>query len=384
VTDRAGGKVISNVAILETSPKTVVEDYERLMRSAEYGEFLPKANKTIIKLNLSWTLFYPACSTPPWQLEGVLKTLRDDGYKDIVAVENQTVVTHPWKGAYYNKWLPILKKYGVEFQPLTDVEWVSYKPKADMLAMHDIFDEILIPRIFMGANIVHLPTVKTHGHTTTTGAMKNAFGGLIPKYRHHAHKKIHEVLVDLLAIQREIHPGIFAVMDGCVCGNGAGPRTMEPYIGNVILAGGDQVALDATAAKIMGFEPLQINYIRMAHQRGLGIGDINRIQVVGMDEKDFRKLTFGFKVKKSPVIRWDQILRKKTANVKWLHHILFNSPVFRTFIFASEFYHDRLWYPSTGKQRVNRFMQTDWGQLFQTYEYGEFPEYKEVKDWDPY
>ncbi len=77
-------------------------------------------------------------------------------------------------------------------------EWTSYKPKSEMLAMHDIFDEILIPKLFIGSNMIHFPTMKTHGHTTTTGAMKNAFGGLIPKYRHHAHKKIHEILVDLL------------------------------------------------------------------------------------------------------------------------------------------------------------------------------------------
>ena len=294
------------------------------------------------------------------------------------------MVTHPWKGAYYNKWLPILKKYGVEFQPLTDVEWIRYEPEAEMLAIYDIFNEILIPKIFVGSNVVHLPTVKTHGHTTTTGAIKNAFGGLIPKYRHHAHKKIHEILVDLLAIQKEIHKGIFAVMDGCVCGNGAGPRTMEPFIGNIILASGDQVAIDAVAAKIMGFEPLEIDYIKMAHDKGLGIGDIDQIEIIGISKKEFEKLNFKFKVKKSPIIKWDQILRKKTANIKWLHRLLFYSFIFKTFIFASEFYHDWFWYPLIGKLRIKKFMRTEWGKLFGKYEYGEFPEYKEVKDWNPY
>ena len=375
---------MSKVAILKTSPETAIEDYSRLMHLADCENFLPKENKTIIKLNLSWSLYYPACSTPPWQLEGALKTLREDNYKDIIAVENQTVVTHPWKGAYYNKWLPILNKYEVAFQPLTDVEWVPYEPKTEMLAMYDIFGEILIPKIFLGSNIVHLPTVKTHGHTTTTGAMKDAFGGLIPKYRHHAHKKIHEILVDLLAIQKEIHNGIFAVMDGCVCGNGAGPRTMEPFIGNVILASKDQVAIDAVAAKIMGFEPLEIDYIKMAHDRGLGTGDVDQIEIVGMDKKEFEMLNFGFRVKKSPIIMWDQILRKKTENTKWLHHLLFYSPIFKTFIFASEFYHDWFWYPVIGKRKIKQFMKTGWGKLFKKYPYGEFPEYKEVKEWDPY
>jgi len=372
------------VVVIRTDSTTAIDNYRNLMHLAEYDKFLARENRTIIKLNLSWTWFYPACSTPPWQLEGVLKTLRNDGYNDIVAVENQTVVTHPWKGAYYNKWLPVLNTYGVEFKPLTDVAWVPYKPKSQMLAMYDIFDEILIPETFVGTNMIHLPTVKTHGHTTTTGAMKNAFGGLIPKYRHHAHRKIHEILVDLLSIQKEIHKGIFAVMDGCVCGDGAGPRTMQPFIGNVILASEDMVAIDAVAAKIMGFEPMQIDYIQMAHDRGLGTGNIDQIEIIGMDKKDFGKLHFGFRVKRSPIIRWDQILRKKTAKIKWLHYLLFYSPLFKTFIFASEFYHDRLWYPSIGKRRIDQFMQTDWGKLFQKYEYGEFPKHREVMEWDPY
>ena len=75
----------------------------------------------------------------------------------------------------------------------------------------------------IGSNIVHLPTVKTHVYTTMTGAMKNAFGGLLRENRHWAHTDIHATLVDLLAIQKEIHPGLFAVTDGTICGDGAGP-----------------------------------------------------------------------------------------------------------------------------------------------------------------
>ncbi len=250
--------------------------------------------------------------------------------------------------------------------------------------MNEIFGEIYIPEMFKDTGVIHFPTVKTHGHTTTTGAMKNAFGGLIPKYRHHAHKKIHEVLVDLLAIQKEIHSGIFAVMDGCICGDGAGPRTMKPYSGNVILASEDQVAVDAVAAKMMGFDPMEIDYIKLAHDRGLGMGDVDQIDLVGMEKNEFDKLNFHFQTKKSPVITWDQRLRKKTMNIKPLHHFLFNSPVFKTFIFASEFYHDRLWYPRVGKKNIEEFKKTQWGELFEKYEYGPFPEYTEVKEWDPY
>lgn len=379
-----GIRNMSTVSILKTSPEKVVEDYQKLMHLVKYNHKFSSETKTILKLNLSWTLFYPACSTPPWQLEGVLKTLNEDKFKDIVAVENQTVVTHPWKGAYLNKWLPLLEKYQTDFQPLTDVEWVVHEPKNEMLVMDEIFGQVLVPKMFYNSNIIHFPTVKTHGHTTTTGAMKNAFGGLIPKYRHHAHKKIHEVLVDLLAIQKEIHPEMLGVMDGCVCGNGAGPRTMTPFIGNVILASDDQVAVDALAAKIMGFDPLKIDYIKIAHDRGLGMGDVDQIEVIGMDESELKKLNFGFETKKSPVIRWDQRLRKKTMGIRWLHQLLFNSPIFKTFIFASEYYHDHLWYPLTGKNNIKEFNKTPWGKMFNEYEHGKFPDFTEVKEWDPY
>lgn len=375
---------MSVVSVLKTSPETVIEDYNQVMHLVNYQNSISRDKPTILKLNLSWTLYYPACSTPPWQLKGVLNTLKGDDYQDVVAVENQTVVTHPWKGAYLNKWLPLLKDHEVEFQPLTNVEWTTYQPKSDMMAMDEIFGEILIPKMFKDANIIHFPTVKTHGHTITTGAMKNAFGGLIPKYRHHAHKKIHEILVDLLSIQKEIHQGIFAVMDGCICGDGAGPRTMDPFSGNVILGSEDQVAIDAVAAKIMGFDPLKIDYIRMAHDKGLGMGDVDQIEIVGMEDTEFQKLNFGFKTKKSPVIAWDQRLRKKTMNIKPLHHFLFNSPVFKTFIFASEFYHDHLWYPTTGKKKIDEFKKTEWGKLFDQYDYGTFPQFEEIKEWDPY
>lgn len=374
---------MSKVAVMKTSPETVIDDYNHLMNLVNYEKHVSKENKTVLKLNLSWTLYYPACSTPPWQLEGVLDTLKQENYTDVVAVENQTVVTHPWKGAYYNKWLPILKNHGIDFQPLTDVEWVSYEPKSEMLAMDDLFGEVWVPKMFYDSNVIHFPTMKTHGHTTTTGAMKNAFGGLIPKYRHHAHKKIHEVLVDLLSIQKEIHKGVFSVMDGGVCGNGAGPRTMEPFIGNVILASEDQVAIDAIAAHMMGFDPLKIDYIKMAHDKGLGMGDIDQIEVLGNLEAP-KKMNLRFETKRSPIIKWDQRIRKKTMNIKWLHKLLFNSPLFKSFIFTSEFYHDKLWYPTTGKKKINEFKKTSWGQLFDKYDYGNFPEYKEVKNWDPY
>lgn len=353
----------SKVSVLKTSPESVVKDYGELMRMVDYEKHLPKDRTTIIKLNLSWSLYYPACSTEPWQLEGVLKTLREDGYRDVVAMENKTVVTNPLKGVKQNGWQEILDKYDVDFVPLTDVEWVKYEPERETPGIKKTFpDGHYIPKPFFDTNVIHLPTVKTHGHTTMTGAMKNAFGGLITERRHHAHKYIHEVLVDLLKIQKEIHTGIFAVMDGTVCGDGRGPRTMKPVIKDLILASADQVAIDSTSAKLMGFDPLKIDKLRLADEQQLGKAREENIQVLG---EDISKEDWGFEVGESLVIRGDKLFRK--GPLSFLEPLLFHTPLFKLPILGSAVYHDYLWYPTVGRARIRRFMETKWGEKFKNY-----------------
>ncbi len=353
----------SIVGVLKTSPATVVEDYGKLMRMVNYESFLPKNKKTIVKLNLSWSLYFPACSTEPWQLEGVLKTLREDGYKDIVAMENETVVTNLKKGIKQNKWGKVLRKYNVGFVPLMDEQWIKYEPKVDTPAIKKTFPAgHRIPECFIGTNILHLPTIKTHGHTTMTGAIKNAFGGLITERRHHAHKYIHEVLIDLLKIQKEIHTGIFAVMDGTVCGNGHGPRTMKPAIKNLLLASNDQVAIDSVSSKIMGFNPMGIKKIKLADDLNLGNGKTENIEVVG---ENIEKENWGFNVGESPIIWGDKLFRK--GKLSFIEPLIFHTPLFNLAILCSALYHDYFWYPLKGKREINKFMETAWGKLFRTY-----------------
>jgi uncharacterized protein (DUF362 family) len=356
----------SAVALLRTRPETVVEDYGRLMRLVKYGEVLPRDQDLILKLNLSWTKYFPACSSQPWQVDGVLTALAEDGYdrRRIFPVENKTVVTNPVAGCRNNKWRPVLDRHGVPFIPLPDVEWTVYKFQSPLLKLNAIFPEgIEIPKMYVGKNVCHFPTVKTHGHSVTTGAIKNAFGGLLKEVRHYAHEYIHDVMVDLMYMQRELHPSVFAVMDGTVMGDGAGPRTMVPRMGNLIAASADQVAIDAIAAKIMGFDPLSIPYLRMCQERGLGVADPRKIELVG--DTDLASTSMGFKTSRSLVIWGDQLIRR--GPLRPLKRLLLHSPLVVWAPFASNVYHDMLWYPTVGRSRIRAFASTPWGRLFEKY-----------------
>jgi hypothetical protein len=233
-----------------------------------------------------------------------------------------------------------------------------------MLVLDKIFpDGIEIPQALIGKNVVHLPTMKTHVFTTMTGAMKNAFGGLLHYRRHWTHSQIHKTLVDLLAIQKEIHPGIFAVMDGTIAGDGPGPRAMRPHVKNLILASSDMVAIDAVSAKLMGFEPLELEFIRVAHERGLGVGDPREIEVVGLD---ISGINFGFTKDEDTFASWGQ------KQIYWgpLHFMekpLLRSPIVPWSYAASNVYYNLFWYPLIGRGRVAAAKSTEWGKLFESY-----------------
>src|SRR5215210_1451284 len=287
----------ATVAAVRTRPERVLDDYERLIALANLQQHLAPGATTILKDNISWHFPFPAANTTPWQLEGTIRALRASGFSDLACVQNKTVVTDAFKGEDLNGYVPIFKRYDIpvlyNFKD-SDMKWVRIEPKAKMLVLNRIFPEgIHVPDYFFGKNIVHLPTIKCHIYTTTTGAMKNAFGGLLNTRRHYTHSWIHRTLVDLLAIQKEIHSGLFAVMDGTTAGNGPGPRTMFPVVKDYMLASEDQVAIDAVAAKMMGFDPMTLEYIKVAHDDGLGVGDPRDIEIVG---DDVSQESWGFSV----------------------------------------------------------------------------------------
>jgi uncharacterized protein (DUF362 family) len=356
------------VAILKTTPETVLGDYTRLMELAGVRETLSQDKETILKINVSWQTWYPACSTTPWQLEGVVQALQSAGYEKLIGAQNNTVVVDAYVAERNNKHKYIVEKYGLRNVHLYEPQhrWVRYEPKQPFLVLDKIYPEgVYIPEIFIGRNIIQLPTVKTHVFTTITGAMKNAFGGLLGTKRHWTHSLIHDTLVDLLMIQQDIHPGLFAVMDGTFAGDGPGPRAMRWHEKDIILASADQVAIDAMSARLQGFDPLDIPFIRTAHEMGLGVGDPEQIEIVGEDREWVLGQNWHFVQEDTFASRGQKMIYHG-----WLHPLeplLLRTPLVPWSYFASNLYHNVYWYPFVGRKRVEAALQTKWGRKFNEY-----------------
>lgn len=358
----------SKVAIVKATPDTVLDDIERCCALAGMTDALDKSATTILKDNISWHLPMPGANTTPWGLEGIYLALKNAGFDDIVVVENKTVVTVAEKGDRLCKFKPVFEKYKIpvlfNFKE-SDMKWIRIEPERQMLVLDKIFKNgIFVPDYFFGKNIVHLPTVKTHSYTVTTGAMKNAFGGLLNYKRYATHTHIHDTLVDLLAIQKQIHSGIFCLMDGTTSGSGPGPRTMTPHQTDFYLASADQVAIDAVAAKIMGFEPMNIRYIRRATEQGLGQGDVSQVEIVG--DVEMAQKNLGYKSGVNFATGVGMLLWR--SPLRFLQKLFFHTPMVLLFIWASETYHDKIWWKVKGKKIYDDWLKNShWGRLFAQY-----------------
>lgn len=132
--------------------------------------------------------------------------------------------------------------------------------------------------------LVNLPKFKTHDLMVLTAAIKNPFGLVSGTYKTELHKTYFrpedfaKILVD---IYQEARPSL-TVVDGIVAMEGDGPATGGKLRSpGLLLAGTDAVALDSVLALIMGLSPEDILTTKEAKNRGLGVTDINSIEILG-------------------------------------------------------------------------------------------------------
>ena len=173
----------SKVAVLKCKPETVLGDVERLCELAGMTQALAAGQTTILKDNISWHFPFPRRTrrrgSSKARFRRCAPRLHGPGLRPEQDRRHQRVQgrgPQSLRSDLQAYDVPVLYNFKDE-----DMKWVRYQPKARMRVLDRIFPEgIQIPDYFFGKNIVHLPTMKCHIYTTTTGAMKNAFGGLLP------------------------------------------------------------------------------------------------------------------------------------------------------------------------------------------------------------
>jgi len=160
-----------------------------------------------------------------------------------------------------------------------------------------VLPKVDIPQVVGEVDLfVTLPKLKTHGLTLLTGAVKNQMGLVRGKGK----KDIHSAAPKPVALAHallDIHsvaPPHLAVMDAVVAMEGNGPEAGAPRSVGAILAGDDCAAVDAAAAELVGFRAEEVDTTRLAEARGLGVGRMEEVRLLGeplgaLRVRDFRR-----------------------------------------------------------------------------------------------
>jgi len=138
--------------------------------------------------------------------------------------------------------------------------------------------KVPIPKSMINSDLViNVPKLKVPRRIPLTCAMKNLFGCIHDPIKAKYHPNLHEVIV---GVNSAIKPDL-TVVDGIVA------LGKYPIKLGLVIAGTDSLAVDFTAAKIIGYDnPRRIRYIRLAEKRGVGNLDV---EIIGEDVNDIRK-----------------------------------------------------------------------------------------------
>jgi uncharacterized protein (DUF362 family) len=246
----------------------------------DYKSALAGFSRVLIKVNFITTMTWDTgATTDPIVVEALIQRLKQLPV-EICVVESDATMTNADKAFEATGMAVLCDKYGVEHLNLRHIaDKVKIKiPNGDALK------DISVPRIVAESAIISAAKMKTHMATKVTLGMKNMFG-LLPdklKFKYHT-MGISKVVVDINTV---LKPHL-TVIDGFVAMEGKGPTDGSPVKMNLIVAGKDPVATDATCARVMGFNPEEISHICKAHQKGLG--NIDCIEVVGSKLEDVKR-----------------------------------------------------------------------------------------------
>ena len=229
----------------------------------DYKKALTGYEQVLIKINfITDKTWDTGATTDPIVVEAIIRKLENLPVK-IYVVESDATITNADKA---------FEKTGMkEMCDRNGIEWLNLGHVKDRVKIEipngEALKSITVPRLVTESAIISAAKLKTHLNTTVTLGMKNMFGLLPDKLKGKYHMKgISKVVVDINSVLRSA----LTVIDGFVGMEGRGPVDGTPVQMNLIIAGTDPVATDATAARVMGFNPFEIKHIRKAHERGLG------------------------------------------------------------------------------------------------------------------
>jgi uncharacterized protein (DUF362 family) len=272
--------------------KAVRQAVEEAVEQSCNWAALVRGKRVVIKPNV-FAPYPPPTTTDPRVVAALIGLAREAGARHVIVAEGRSVSTARFRSAHNTTaaccavtgMARAVAKAGAEFVALEDDELVETAlPHSDLLKSAHVARTILEAEA-----LINVPAMKIHSLTLVTLCIKNLHGIIcdVDKVQSHCYREqtLARKLVDLLLIRRP-DLNVVAGIVGQEADHAASGRPVEV---GAIIAGEDAVATDAVTSAVMGLDPLAVDTTRIAAERGLGIGDLDRIVVIGATIEQVRR-----------------------------------------------------------------------------------------------
>lgn len=203
-------------------------------------------------------------------VEGVIEFVKACGVSDITIAEGGNPGTE--RAFEVTGLREVAARHGVPLININADEGVSVEiPNAHALS------RVIVSRTVLESTcIVNVPKLKIHHMTQVTLSIKNLMGTIVGNRGAIMHTCIDAKLVDLA---RVVRPAL-NIVDGLI-GAEMDETHGRPVPVGIVIAGTDLVAVDTVGSAVMGVDPTTVRHLQLAAERGLGIGEPAKIEVVG-------------------------------------------------------------------------------------------------------
>jgi len=262
------------VAIVESRPETVLDDYRRVL---DLAGLAPDGGPCRLVADGGpaggW---FPGAISPPWQLAGTLADL--PGPTEIYALDEagrRLRTPEP-------SWRSVLAETGATLAPEE-----SWDPRrAPAIARHDVLatalpDGVQVPAGLTTAPLLLLPVPRVGGGWPVAGAVALLMRLLAPRPRRLRRQPAARLPGEVVAYARSVLAVRGAVLDGANWSIRDGNWRRRALQGNLLIAGADPVAVDAVATRLVGADPLRVPWLRYCDEQEVGTADPRRIRLAG-------------------------------------------------------------------------------------------------------
>ncbi len=232
-------------------------------------------SKVVIKPNItadsiSWR---QGIVTNPHLVRAIIEIVAERNPREILIAEAIAVGLDVKKAYSYLGYDKIAKDTGARLVDLYDEVFVDVPVTGS-----NLHSTLQIAKTIIEADfLINVPVMKTHVAVGISVGMKNLMGTISAEQK----KKFHffgvaESVIDLNTV---VKPQL-CIADGTVAGEGDGPMANSPVGFQTLLAGTDNRRVDTVCARMMGFEPDEIEILKICNDRWGALDETN-FEVVG-------------------------------------------------------------------------------------------------------